>query len=99
MPFVSMLWMVQVSPSGGSYWEIIVILGGVIASMALFIMKREMSRAKAILKVRDAAQEQINRAKDEARDEVNKMLRDQIKELKDHKELVSTLLDRIDRKP
>jgi flagellar biosynthesis/type III secretory pathway M-ring protein FliF/YscJ len=94
-----MLLMFQSHPSGGSYWEIIVVLGGVIATMALFIMKREMSRSRAIGKAKDDAQAQINKAKDDARDEVNKMLRDQIKELRDHKELVSTLLDRIDRKP
>ena len=87
MPFVSMLLMAEVRDGGGSYWQIIVALAGVIAAMALFIMKREMSRGRAISKV-----------KDECAAEVKQMYKDQIKELKDHKDLVDTLIGRIDRK-
>jgi hypothetical protein len=82
-----MLLALQVRDGGGSYWQIIVILGGVIAAMALFTVKREMSRGRAIGKV-----------KDECAAEVKQMYRDQLKELKDHRDLVGTLIERIDRK-
>ena len=87
MPFVSMLLMLQAREGGGSYWQIIVVLSGVIATLALTIFKREMSRGKAIGKV-----------KDECAAEVKQMYKDQLKELKDHQDLVGTLIERIDRK-
>lgn len=86
MPFVSIL-LLQARDGDGSYWQIIVVLSGVIAAMALFIVKREMSRGRAIGKV-----------KDECAAEVKQMYKDQLKELKDHQDLVGTLIERIDRK-
>lgn len=101
----ALVMLASAAPSDGSYWQMIVTLGGVIAVMAGFTIKREMSRSREISRVKDACAAEMKlvweaaaKAKDEATKEVKSILQEQIKEMRGHKELASTLIEVLDRK-